>query len=72
MSSLTHLPEQMPSLRADASEAGCRAVQPFLTAWKSDDGLQAYASDGTGPDGTEALLAGTVASGVALQGCHDC
>jgi glucose-6-phosphate 1-dehydrogenase len=44
--------------RADSVEAGWRAVQPFLDAWKKagGDGLQKYRAGSEGPDGAEELL----------------
>ncbi len=45
--------------RADSVEAGWRAVQPFLDAWRKagDNGLAAYPAGGNGPEAGEALLA---------------
>jgi glucose-6-phosphate 1-dehydrogenase len=44
--------------RADGVEAGWRAVQPFLDAWKEAgaNGLEAYAAGSEGPDGARKLL----------------
>ena len=43
--------------RADNIENGWRAVQPFLDAWKEDDGIQAYKAGEDGPAAADALLA---------------
>ena len=43
--------------RADNIENGWRAVQPFLDAWKQDDGIQAYKAGEDGPAAADALLA---------------
>jgi glucose-6-phosphate 1-dehydrogenase len=45
--------------RADGVEAGWRAVQPFLDAWKAADakGLEFYQAGSDGPEGSAALLA---------------
>lgn len=45
--------------RADSVEAGWRAVQPFLDAWKKagDKGLEIYKAGSDGPAGSDALLA---------------
>jgi glucose-6-phosphate 1-dehydrogenase len=45
--------------RADGVEAGWRAVQPFLDAWKEagDKGLATYAAGSDGPVEAEELLA---------------
>ncbi|MBN8983296.1 MAG: glucose-6-phosphate dehydrogenase [Rhizobiales bacterium] len=44
--------------RADSVEAGWKAVQPFLDAWKKagDKGLAFYKAGSDGPDASEALL----------------
>jgi glucose-6-phosphate 1-dehydrogenase len=44
--------------RADGVEAGWRAVQPFLDAWKKagDKGLEFYPAGSDGPLGAEELL----------------
>ena len=44
--------------RADSVEAGWKAVQPFLDAWKKADakGLEVYKAGGEGPSGAEELL----------------
>ena len=44
--------------RADSVEAGWKAVQPFLDAWKKADanGLEFYKAGSEGPDGAEELL----------------
>jgi glucose-6-phosphate 1-dehydrogenase len=44
--------------RADSVEAGWRAVQPFLDAWKKAgaSGLENYKAGSEGPDGAEELL----------------
>ncbi len=44
--------------RADGVEAGWRAVQPFLDAWKraGDKGLETYPAGSDGPPGAEELL----------------
>src|ERR1044071_9734642 len=44
--------------RADGVEAGWRAVQPFLDAWKEAGaaGLETYAAGSEGPDGARKLL----------------
>ncbi|HET6838804.1 MAG TPA: glucose-6-phosphate dehydrogenase [Bradyrhizobium sp.] len=44
--------------RDDSVEAGWRAVQPFLNAWKKagDKGLEFYKAGSDGPAGTEELL----------------
>jgi glucose-6-phosphate 1-dehydrogenase len=44
--------------RADSVEAGWRAVQPFLDAWKKAgaDGLEPYKAGSEGPDGAVQLL----------------
>jgi glucose-6-phosphate 1-dehydrogenase len=44
--------------RADSVEAGWKAVQPFLDAWKKADakGLELYKAGSEGPDGAEELL----------------
>ncbi|MGB3445720.1 MAG: glucose-6-phosphate dehydrogenase [Xanthobacteraceae bacterium] len=45
--------------RADSVEAGWKAVQPFLDAWKKagDKGLAFYKAGSDGPDASEVLLA---------------
>lgn len=45
--------------RADSVEAGWRAVQPFLDAWKraGDKGLAFYKAGSDGPDASDTLLA---------------
>ena len=43
--------------RADNIENGWRAVQPFLDAWKEDDGIQTYKAGEDGPAAADALLA---------------
>ncbi|MDB5544141.1 MAG: zwf [Hyphomicrobiales bacterium] len=45
--------------RADSIEAGWRAVEPFLEAWRNAgaDGLEFYAAGGEGPDAAKELLA---------------
>lgn len=42
--------------RADAVEAGWRAVQPFLDAWSQEGEPQPYAPGSLGPDDAAALL----------------
>ena len=44
--------------RADSVEAGWRAVQPFLDAWKNagNKGLETYEAGSEGPDGARELL----------------
>jgi glucose-6-phosphate 1-dehydrogenase len=44
--------------RADGVEAGWRAVEPFLQAWKAagESGLKFYAAGSHGPDAAESLL----------------
>jgi glucose-6-phosphate 1-dehydrogenase len=44
--------------RADGVEAGWRAVQPFLDAWKKagGKGLQTYKAGSEGPDGADELI----------------
>ena len=45
--------------RADGVDAGWRAVQPFLDAWRNagDRGLATYAAGSEGPAEADALLA---------------
>jgi glucose-6-phosphate 1-dehydrogenase len=45
--------------RADSIEAGWRAVEPFLQAWRDagQDGLASYAAGGDGPEDAKDLLA---------------
>jgi glucose-6-phosphate 1-dehydrogenase len=45
--------------RADGVEAGWRAVDPFLKAWKAagDNGLEKYTAGSSGPDAADQLLA---------------
>src|SRR6476469_7839811 len=44
--------------RADSVEAGWRAVQPFLDAWKkaARNGLESYPAGSGGPEQADALL----------------
>ena len=44
--------------RADSVEAGWRAVQPFLDAWKkaARNGLESYRAGSGGPEKADALL----------------
>jgi glucose-6-phosphate 1-dehydrogenase len=42
--------------RADAIEAGWRAVQPFLDAWAEGGEPEGYAAGSAGPAGAERLM----------------